>query len=309
MLDSNYKIYKKMHINISSSETGNNKGSSGQLVSYLGKENRQQQNLKNEPEYWFNYQRQDIQPYEVRHGIDNNIAKLMKDEAKFFLINISPSEREISYLKEAFGEEGVKQQLKQYANKIMDDYAKNFKKNNINGNHDLLYYGKLENNRYFTHKDEEVKQGVAKRGEQKPGEQMHVQIVVSRKDVSNTIRISPLNNSRGKNHAHSLKVGQFDRTAFKQSAEKRFDKMFSYDRELKETFKYANTLKHGNYEQRLEMKEKQREEQIIRHERQQSNQIGLLDTLLGRVSEAEMPNIVEDSKRKKRHEQSQGLGM
>ncbi|HEY0245506.1 MAG TPA: DUF5712 family protein, partial [Mucilaginibacter sp.] len=29
-----------MHINISKSETGNNKGSSGQLVNYLEKENR-----------------------------------------------------------------------------------------------------------------------------------------------------------------------------------------------------------------------------------------------------------------------------
>ncbi len=81
---------------------------------------------------------------------------------------------------------------------------------------------------------------------------MHVQIIVSRKDASNSIKLSPLNNSRGKNQAHSLKVGQFDRTAFKQSAEKRFDKIFGYERELKETFKYANTLKHGNYEQRLE---------------------------------------------------------
>ena len=78
---------------------------------------------------------------------------------------------------------------------------------------------------------------------------------------TDSIRLSPLNNSRGKNAAHSLKVGQFDRVAFKQAAERKFDQTFDYDRELKETFKYANTLKHGDYEQRLELKEEERKEQ------------------------------------------------
>jgi Family of unknown function (DUF5712) len=279
------------------------------LVTYLEKENRVAEKL-NEPEYLFNQERNNIQPYDVRYTIDNNIAKLSKDETKFFLINISPSEKEISYLKERYGEDGAKQQLKLYANEVMNEYALNFKRNNINSNKDLVYFGKLENHRYYTYKDEEVKNGHAKKGDQKPGEQMHVQIIVSRKDASNSIKLSPLNNSRGKNQAHSLKVGQFDRTAFKQSAEKRFDQIFSYERELQETFKYANTLKHGGYEQRLEMKEKRNEEQIAKQERQQSHQQrGIIDTLLGKESEKDMPNIPEDRKRKKRPEQSQCLGM
>ena len=148
----------------------------------------------------------------------------------------------------------------------MYDYALNFKRNNINSNKDLVYFGKLENHRYYTYKDEEVKNGHAKKGGQKPGEQMHIQIIVSRKDASNSIKLSPLNNSRGKNQTHSLKVGQFDRVAFKQATEKRFDKMFNYERELKETFKYANTLKHGDYEQRLELKEEERKEQQLKQQ-------------------------------------------
>jgi hypothetical protein len=253
-----------MHINISKSETGNNKGSSGQLVNYLEKENRllYEQNPHLEPEYWFNHQSQEIQPYQVRYDIDHNIDRLSKDEAKFFLVNISPSENELVYLKEEFGEDGAKQQLKQYANQVMDEYARNFKKDKVQSNKDILYYGKLENHRYYTHKDEEVKKGLAKRGEQKPGEQMHIQIIVSRKDITDSIRLSPLNNSRGKNAAHSLKVGQFDRVAFKQAAERTFDQAFDYDRELKETFKYANTLKHGSYEQKLELKEIEQAENI-----------------------------------------------
>ncbi|MDB4920225.1 DUF5712 family protein [Mucilaginibacter sp.] len=298
-----------MYINIAQNETGNNKGSSGQLVTYLEKENRVAEKL-NQPEYWFNHERNNIQPYDVRYTIDNNIAKLSRDETKFFLINISPSEKEISYLKEQYGEDGAKQHLKQYANQVMNDYALNFKRNNINSNKDLVYFGKLENHRYYTYKDEEVKNGHTKKGDQKPGEQMHVQIIVSRKDASNSIKLSPLNNSRGKNQAHSLKVGQFDRVAFKQATEKRFDKMFSYERELKETFKYANTLKHGDYEERQEMKEKRKEEQTVKQERQQSHhQRSIFDKLFDNGAEKDMPNIPEGRKRKKRPEQSQGLGM
>jgi hypothetical protein len=259
-----------MHINISKSESGNNRGSSGQLVAYLEKENRllQEQSPKLEPEYWFNQQRQNVQPYEVRYDIDHNTDRLSKDEAKFFLLNISPSEHELKFLKEEFGEEGAKQQLKQYANQLMDEYAKNFKKGNVKGKEDLLYFGKVENHRYYTHKDEEVKQGLAKRGEQKPGEHIHVQIIVSRKDITDSIRLSPLNNSRGKNIAHSLKVGQFDRVVFKQKAEKKFDQSFDYDRELWETFKYANTLKHGTPVQKLEMREAEQQEQELRKQQE-----------------------------------------
>jgi hypothetical protein len=260
-----------MHINISKSETGNNKGSSGQLVNYLEKENRllYETNPQLEPEYWFNQERQTIQPYEVRYEIDHNTDRLSKDEAKFFLVNISPSENELLFLKEEFGEDSARQQLKDYANQVMDEYARNFKKDRVNGNQDILYYGKLENHRYYTHKDEEVKNGLAKRGDPKPGEQMHVQVIVSRKDITDSIRLSPLNNSRGKNAAHSLKVGQFDRVAFKQAAERAFDQIFDYDRELKETFKYANTLKHGDYKQRLELKEEERKEQELKQQQRQ----------------------------------------
>ena len=265
-----------MHVNITSSEAGNNRGSSGQLVAYLEKENRQQHELNPalELEYWFNQQGQEIQSYEVRISIDKNVSKLSKDEAKFFLVNISPSENELLFLKEEFGEVGAKQELKEYANQVMDEYAKNFKKEYVKGNQDILYFGKVENNRYYTHKDEQVKNGTAKRGQPKPGEQMHVQIIVSRKDITDSIRLSPLNNSRGKNVAHSLRVGQFDRSAFKQAAERTFDKAFGYDRELKETFRYANTLKNGSCEQKLEMRADEKKEQELKrqqmeYERQQ----------------------------------------
>jgi hypothetical protein len=142
-----------MHVNITKSETGNNKGSSGQLVAYLEKENRiaeaQHNNIRG-PEYWFNHSSDAIQPYEVRQAIDNNVAKLSKDDATFFLVNISPSSRELLFLKERFGEEKTKEYLKAYVNAVMDTYAKNFKRNGISDNEGLVYFGKLEHNRYYT---------------------------------------------------------------------------------------------------------------------------------------------------------------
>ncbi len=150
-----------MYINITDSETADNKSSSGGLVHYLDKKNRT--DVSKQPEYWFNQERSDILSDEVRPAIDNNIAKLSKTDAKFFLINISPSQKEIAYLKEQYGEAGTKEQLKAYAASVMDEYAKNFKRPGIESNKDLLWFGKLENYRYYSHKDSEVKQGLKKR--------------------------------------------------------------------------------------------------------------------------------------------------
>jgi len=300
-----------MHVNITKSETGNNKGSSSQLVAYLEKENRiaeaQHNNLRT-PEYWFNHTSNTIQPYEVRQTIDNNVAKLSKDDAKFFLINISPSSKELLFLKERFGEEKTKEYLKVYANAVMDAYAKNFKRNGVNGNQDLVYFGKLELNRYYTYKDLEVRKGLAKKGDIKPGEQMHIQIIVSRKDASNSIKLSPLNNSKGSNAAHSQKVGQFDRVAFKKATEGLFDQMFGYEREIKESFKYANTLKHGSYEQKQDVKEQLKFEQTRSLEKHHSHGKGLLEVLLDGGGNYIAP-VPDDLKRKRKKRKGYDRGI
>jgi hypothetical protein len=240
-----------MFINISDSKEAANKGSSSGLVHYLEKENRFYK--KNEPEYWFNGRQVNIDPYLVMRTIDNNIAKLGKVDAKFFLVNISPSQKEIAFLREQYGDEGVKDQLKGFAVRVMDAYAQNFKREGVNCHEDLIWFAKLENHRYYTHQDPEVKQGIKKRGDRKEGEQMHLQVIVSRKDATNTIKLSPMNTSRGKNEEHSKRMGQFDRMAFKQSGESLFDSLFEFDRQLKETMKYANTQKNGSLHERLQV--------------------------------------------------------
>ncbi|MEO3407969.1 DUF5712 family protein [Mucilaginibacter sp. CAU 1740] len=240
-----------MFINITDSKEAANKGSSAGLVNYLEKENRIDH--KPEPEYWFNGQQIRIEPYEVMRSIDNNVAKLGKDDAKFFLVNISPSQKEIRFLKEQYGEDGAKEQMKGFAVRVMDAYAKNFNRGGVNTNEDLLWFAKLENYRYYSYNDQEVKKGFKQRGEPKEGEQMHVQVIVSRKDITNKIKLSPMNTSRGKNAEHSKKMGQFDRVAFKQSGESLFDGLFEFDRPLKDTMAYANVQKNGELLQREQL--------------------------------------------------------
>ncbi|NVM65075.1 hypothetical protein FHW88_003379 [Mucilaginibacter sp. SG538B] len=268
-----------MYINITDSESGNNKGGSKQLVHYLDKENRLLANLK--PEQWFNGTSNAIPSHKVGSNLDNNIAKLGRDDAKFFLINISPSQKEIAWLKSQYGEDGAKEMFKIFAIGIMDKYAKNFDRPGIESNNDLLWFGKLENHRYYSHKDPEVKQGLQKRGDVKPGEQMHIQVIVSRKDITNKIKLSPMNKSRGKNAEHSKKVGQFDRSAFKASGEQLFDSQFKFKRDLKDTFRYANAQKNGNPEQRMAARKEywQTTRQSLQRSSEQKNKVtaGLLD--------------------------------
>jgi hypothetical protein len=240
-----------MFINISNSKEAANKGSSSGLVHYLEKENRFDK--KNEPEYWFNGKQINIDPYQVMRKIDDNIAKLGRADAKFFLVNISPSQKEIAFLREQYGDDGVKDQLKGFAVRVMDAYAQNFKREGVNSHDDLVWFAKLENYRYYSYNDPEVKQGIKNRGERKEGEQMHIQIIVSRKDASNTIKLSPMNTSRGKNEEHSKKMGQFDRVAFKQCGESLFDELFEFDRQLRESMVYANVQKNGSLHERLQI--------------------------------------------------------
>jgi hypothetical protein len=311
-----------MYINITDSETADNKGSSSGLVHYLDKENRAYK--EKQPELWFNQERSSIASFDAMQALDNNVAKLMKTDAKFFLINISPSQKEIAFLKEKYGEQGAKEHLKAYAIKIMDEYALNFKRPGINSAKDLLWFGKLENHRYYNQKDPEVKQGLKKRGERKPSDQMHIQVIISRKDITNKIKLSPMNKSRGRNAEHSQKMGQFDRSAFKQSGETVFDRQFNFDRGLDETFRYANAKKKGSLEERLaihaEKRHRETAQKIRPAQKQQQNgqhktfakslePANYLHIPLVRNRQEEAPHIPRKKKRKKTNEQEQDQGL
>ena len=244
------------YVNITASETGGNTGSCAQLANYLEKENQK----LGKKELWFDQGRDDLIPDEVKYGIDHNVAKLKKTEAKFYLINISPSGKELDHI----GNDP--QQLKRYAREVMKAYAENFNKGL--SEKDVKYYGKIEYHRYYTHEDSEVKEGLRKRGEVKEGNHMHAQVIVSRKTADNGRLISPMTNHRGSNAGHSQKFGQFDRLDFTDRCEKAFDQTFSYERELTETFKYRKVMLNGSAHQRADMIISERELQVKQIQKQ-----------------------------------------
>jgi len=295
-----------MFTNITDSETGSNKASSGQLVHYLDKENRLFSEM--EKQLWFNGKGDGIEAYDVRSALDGNVARLSRTDSKFFLVNLSPSQKEIDFLVREYGEDEATECLKDFAVAMMDEYAKNFKRPGIESNEDLLWFGKLEHHRYYSFRDAEVKSGAVKAGSLKPGSNWHVQVIVSRKDITNSIKLSPMNKSKGKNALHSMKLGQFDRSAFKKSGERTFDRMFGFERGLKESFEYANVQKNGSLQQKIELSIKERG---FREERSEIEMELKLDNLLeGLLKEVYQEGLGEMFRKKRRsRENEQGLSL
>jgi hypothetical protein len=222
------------------------------LVNYLGKEN-EDKGLLNQ-EQFFNQTNNSVESQYVISSIDNNKKGLKDKDAKFFMVTINPSEKELKHLLKIStngksvghvseltpGElERYNILIKNYTRQIMDDYARAFNRD-LTGK-DLVYYGKVEQERHFKGTDKEVKEGKALSGELKPGLQTHVHIVVSRKDIEQKHSLSPLANSKGSNkhklNGKSIKVG-FDRDVFVKGCESQFDKMYQYQRKIENSYEY-----------------------------------------------------------------------
>ncbi|MDN3491292.1 MobB family relaxase [Winogradskyella bathintestinalis] len=81
-------------------------------------------------------------------------------------------------------------------------------------------------------------------GMPKAGNQSHIHIIVSRKDASNSICLSPGSKHKASEvemHGKKVKRG-FDRDTFFAKAEKTFDKTFGYKRNYAETYKAKKTF-------------------------------------------------------------------
>ena len=91
----------------------------------------------------------------------------------------------------------------------MEEYAANF--NGLNKAKkvqakDLAYFAKIEFNRYYKGQDIEVKEKRAKVDDKKPGNNMHVHLIVSRKDKTNKIKLSPQANNKKLFHIEGFKL-------------------------------------------------------------------------------------------------------
>ncbi len=214
----------------------NNAGSSRQLANYLEHEDLERMQKGIYTEGFFNLTENNLYKSLVIKDIDANIGQLLKTDAKFYAIHVSPSEKELVTMGSTEQEQA--EAMKRYIREIfIPEYARNFNKG-LSGE-DIKFYGKI----HF------------QRGRSDNKLNMHCHLIVSRKDQSNKIKISPLTNHR--NTKKGVIKGGFDRTTLFENAEKGFDKLFGYNRQLTETFEYCNTMKNGKIETKLQMQEQE----------------------------------------------------
>ena len=225
-----------MHIDFAppSGGTYNNAGSSQQLASYMEHEDleRMQQGIYTDG--FFNLTDDNIYKSQVIKDIDSNIGQLLKTDAKFFAIHVSPSENELRAMGNT--EQEKAEAMKRYIREVfIPEYAKNFNKGLSET--DIKFYGKIHFDR--SRSDNELN--------------MHCHLIVSRKDQTNKKKLSPLTNH--KKTKKGTVTGGFDRVNLFQQAEQGFDKLFGYDRQLSESFEYANTMKNGSISEQIELQE------------------------------------------------------
>ena len=230
-----------MHIDFAppSGGTYNNAGSSRQLVSYMEHEDLERMEKGIYTDGFFNLMDDNIYKSKVIKDIDGNIGQLLKTDAKFYAIHVSPSEKELQAMGNT--EQEKAEAMKRYIREVfIPEYAKNFNKGLSEA--DIKFYGKIHFDR--SRSDNKLN--------------MHCHLIVSRKDQSNKKKLSPLTNH--KNTKKGTVTGGFDRVNLFQQAEQGFDKLFGYDRQLSESFEYSNTMKNGSIDDKLKMQEQELQE-------------------------------------------------
>lgn len=188
-----------------------NKGTSAFLVTYLNHEAKE----KGAEVSFFNGERNEISPAEVQQNIDYNVKGLRKTESKFFALVLSPSPKELEHIN------SDPEKLEQFTIIAMRNYAENFQLKNGKtiASEDLVWFAAIHHGRTFKGTDQEVKEGNAKSGELKPGLNMHVHVVVSKRDREQKITLSPYGNKQ-----------RFDMNLWQAHNQESFNRMFNYEK-------------------------------------------------------------------------------
>lgn len=238
-----------------------NTGSSAALVEYLCHEDKERLAKGLDILPFFNGQGIDVERGEVIQKLDRNHKKLRLDEAKFYHLDINPSQEELRAM--GATEEEIIANCKVLAVKLTQVYADNFNKDIIvgkdeNGNNitrrlsgeDIMIFWKVHTTRH-----------------EKEGLQIHIHGVPSRKDIHNKYQLSPVTAHR--NTSKGPVTGGFERNKFYTEVERVFDETFSYSRAVEETFTYCNERKKAKRrEQKIaanieELKKEKREDIVI----------------------------------------------
>lgn len=223
-----------MHIDFTPPTNGtyNNSGSSRRLANYLEHEDLERMEKGIYTEGFFNLTEDNIYKSKVIKDIDANIGQLLKTDAKFYAIHVSPSEKELQVMGNT--EQKQAETMKRYIRQVfIPEYAKNFNKE-LSAS-DIKFYGKIHFDR--SRSENELN--------------MHCHLIVSRKDQANKKKLSPLTNH--KNTKNGAITGGFDRVNLFQQTEQGFDKLFGYNRQQSESFDYHNTMKNGSIFEQLDL--------------------------------------------------------
>jgi len=251
--------------------TYNNAGSCRKLCNYAEHEDLERMEQGIYTEGFFNLTDDNIYKSQVIRDIDSNIGQLLKTDAKFYAIHVSPSEKELKAMGNTEQEQA--EAMKRYIREVViPEYAKNFNKGL--SAEDIKFYGKIHFDR--NRSDNELN--------------MHCHLIVSRKDQANKKKLSPLTNH--KNTKKGIITGGFDRKNLFQQAEKGFDKLFAYNRPLSETFEYYNTMRNGTIAEQFKMQERQ-----ISDERKMNecSQVGMNADMQTNISENMFENKQENN--------------
>lgn len=260
--------------------TYNNAGSSRRLADYCEHEDLERMEQGIYTEGFFNLTDENIYKSQVIKDIDTNIGQLLKTDAKFYAIHVSPSEQELRAMGNTEAEQA--EAMKRYIREVViPEYAKNFNKGL--SAEDIKFYGKIHFDR--NRSDNELN--------------MHCHLIVSRKDQTNKKKLSPLTNH--KNTKKGAIKGGFDRNNLFKQAEQGFDKLFSYNRPLSESFEYYNTMKNGSVTDQLKMQE----QHIIDERRMNTdNHVGIYADKQEEMTENKFPNnqsINQEDKKENKH--------
>ena len=247
-----------MHIDFAPPSSGiyNNAGSSRQLANYMEHEDLERIEKGIYTEGFFNLTDDNIHKSTVIKDIDSNIGQLLKTDAKFYAIHVSPSEKELRAMGNTEQEQA--EAMKRYIREVfIPEYAKNFNKGLSET--EIKFYGKIHFDR--SRSDNELN--------------MHCHLIVSRKDQSNKKKLSPLTNH--KNTKQGTVTGGFDRINLFKQAEQGFNKLFCYNRQQTESFDYHNTMKNCSIDEQLKFPEQdaQSNKIEINLDRNQSNSFSI----------------------------------
>lgn len=249
-----------MHIDFAppSKGTYNNAGSSRQLANYLEHEDLERMEKGIYTEGFFNLTDDNIYKSKIIKDIDSNIGQLLKTDAKFYAIHVSPSEKELQVMGST--EQKQAEAMKRYIREVfIPEYAKNFNKElSASG---IKFYGKIHFDR--------------NRSNNKLN--MHCHLIVSRKDQTGKKKLSPLTNH--KNTKNGVIKGGFDRVNLFRQAEQGFDKLFDYNRQPTGSFDYYNIMKNSTILEAFNIQGHELQSSEIKTEiNQNNNQKKLLTT-------------------------------